>query len=68
MENKTMTLQEAMDNTAQKMAEAINTSCLPYAVLKLMLSNIMYQLDIQAAQAQPSNVQTGENKNAESES
>lgn len=63
-----LTLQQAMNNTAEKFAEAINTSGLPYSVLKLMLTNILYQLDLQAAQAELSKNQTGEKENAESES
>lgn len=57
-----------MDNTANKLAEAINTSGLPYPVLKIMLTNILFQLDLQAAQAELSKNQTGEKENAESES
>ena len=65
---KQLTLQQAMDNTANKLAEAINTSGLPYPVLKIMLTNILFQLDLQSAQAELSNNQTGEKENAESES
>ena len=63
-----LTLQQAMDNTANKLAETINTSGLPYPVLKIMLTNILFQLDLQSAQAELSKNQTGEKENAESES
>lgn len=62
------TIDDAINETANKLATVLNESMLPVAVLKLLLTNTLLSLQqIQPAQAAPTPTE-GDEKNAESES
>lgn len=50
------TIDQAINETAEQLAGVINNSGLPLAVIKLILTNIQYQLN-QIPQAAPANTE-----------
>lgn len=65
MGNEALTFEQRIEMTSNKFAAAINESGLHPSILKMMLQNISYQLDIQLMQARP---EEGGSDNAKSES
>ena len=56
------TIDEAINETAERLADVINTSGLPLSILKLILTNTLYQLQqIQQAPAPTEEASDAEN-------